>query len=114
VIIGILFLDFAPVDYLWGGRMDTPEQLLAFELISLAVIAICFLVVLIRAEIIKISFLMVLSRIILWILTFMFLINTVGNILAKTNFEKFFAIVTALLTFLCLRLALEKINKKET
>ena len=110
IIIGILFFDFAPVDYLWGGRMETATELLAFEIISLAVMSICLLVVLIRAEIIKISFLMGLSRIILWFLTFMFLLNTVGNLLAETNFEKFLAIITAMLTVLCLRMALEKIK----
>jgi hypothetical protein len=41
----------------------------------------------------------------------MFFLNTIGNLLAETTFEKFFAIATGLLTVLMLRIALEK-NKE--
>ncbi|HPE54849.1 MAG TPA: hypothetical protein P5514_10295 [Bacteroidales bacterium] len=47
IIAGILFFDFAPVDFLWGGRMETKEQLLVFEFISLLVMIVCYLVVLV-------------------------------------------------------------------
>ena len=35
-------------------------------------------------------------NIILWIFFGIFILNTIGNIFAKTNFEKLFAIITAL------------------
>lgn len=43
-----------------------------------------------------------------WILFVLFLLNTFGNIFAKTTFEKFFAVITFVLAILSLRLALEK------
>jgi hypothetical protein len=39
-------------------------------------------------------------NIILWTFFGLFILNTVGNIFAKTNFEKLFAILTALLALL--------------
>lgn len=114
VIIGILAFDFAPVDFLWGGQMSTKEELLSFEIVSLVVMVVCILVVLIRSQRIKLSALIGLSRVILWILFVLFLLNTVGNALAKTNFERSFTVVTLLLAFLCLRMAIEKPNRNES
>jgi hypothetical protein len=111
VIIGILFLDFVPVDYLWGGRMETAEQLLGFEILSLLVISLCLLFVLIRTGRLNIPVLYGTSRIVLWILFGLFLLNTIGNLLAESSFEKLFAIITAILSFLCLRLAIGRENK---
>ena len=44
----------------------------------------------------------------MWVLFLLFLLNTVGNIFAKTTFEQSFAILTAMAALLCLRLAVEK------
>jgi hypothetical protein len=48
------------------------------------------------------------TRIALWLLIIMFLLNTVGNIVAKTALEKTFGILTLLLAILCGRLAVNK------
>jgi hypothetical protein len=106
VVIGIVFFDFVPVDFLWGGRLQSKGQLLGFEVISLIVMALCCFVVLIRSERIHLPRMVGVASIILWILFFLFLLNTIGNIMARTTFEKFFSIVTVCLAFLCLRLAL--------
>jgi len=110
IVIGIVIFDFVPVDFLWGGRMETREQLLGFEIVSLLIMALCLFIVLLKSEKIKLPRLMRAARIALWILFLIFILNTIGNILAKTTFERIFAIVTGILTLLCLRLALEKIK----
>ena len=107
VIVGILLFDYVPIDFLWVGRMETEEQLLVFEVISLLITILCFLVVLMRSGRISIPGWVGAARIVLWILFLLFVLNTVGNVVAKTNFEKSFALVTAMLATLCLRLALE-------
>ena len=113
IIIGIVVFDFAPIDYLWGGKMETKEELFVFEIISLGVIMLCFFVGLIRGQFISLPKLVGLSRVILWVLFVLFAINTVGNLLAESTFEKFFAIVTAILSVLCLRLAIEKVDRTD-
>lgn len=111
VIFGILVLDFVPIDFLWGGRMESKQQLLRFEIFSLVLITLCWFIVLVKSEQIRIPSLKGVAKIGIWILVFLFVLNTVGNLLAKTTFEISFAIFTALLSVLCLRLALEPTNK---
>ncbi len=113
IVIGILIFDFAPVDFLWGGRMETKEQLLGFEIISLLIMAFCFFIVLIKSEIIKLPGLRRVVIIALWVLFILFFLNTIGNVFAKTTFERLFVIPTGILAIVCLRLALEKIKKDD-
>ncbi len=86
--------------------MESSQQLLGFEIISVLIMAICFFTVLIKSERVKIPGLSGASGVILWILFALFILNTIGNLLAKTTFEKMFGIATLLSAFLCLRLAL--------
>ena len=111
VIIGILLFDYVPIDFLWGGRMESKAQLLNFEIFSLGVIALSFFIVLVRSERIQIPSLLGVAKVGTWVLFVLFLLNTLGNILAKRAFEKSFAIITALLSVLCLRLAIESTTK---
>lgn len=113
IIIGIVIFDFVPVDFLWGGRMETKEQLLVFEMISLVIMALCFFIVLIKSEKVKLPGLMRAAEIAVWVLIILFFLNTIGNIFAKTTFERFFTILTGILAILCLRIALEKTNKND-
>jgi hypothetical protein len=114
IIIGIVIFDFVPVDFLWGGRMETKEQLLVFEIISLLIMALCFFIILIKSEKLKLPGLMRAAEIAVWFLIMLFFLNTIGNVFAKTTFERFFAILTGILVILCLRLALEKTSKIDT
>lgn len=50
VILGIFLFDYVPVDFLWGGRMETREQLIGLEIISVFISVLCVLVVLVRTE----------------------------------------------------------------
>ena len=113
VIFGIVIFNYAPIDFLWGGRMATTGQLLGFEVVSLVVILLCLFIVLVRSKRIRIPTLIGVSKAGLWLLFILFLINTIGNLLAKTTFEKLFAILTALLAILCLRMALESTSKMD-
>lgn len=110
IIIGITAFDYAPIDYLWGGKMETASQLLTFEVMSLATSVVALIFTMIRAGFIGAPRLLRLTQFIMWMLFVLFLLNTLGNILAETVFEKTFAIITALLSLFSLRLALEKIS----
>jgi hypothetical protein len=110
IIGGMVFFDFVPLEFLWGGRLNTFEELLFFECISLAVSIFCLLTVLIRADILYFPGLKRLSRISLWLLFVLFALNTFGNFFARTQFEQTFALATAILAFLCLRMALEPVR----
>lgn len=108
ILIGIIFYDYAPIDFLWGGRMKTVEQLLKFEIVSFLISLIFFFLVIIKAKWLDIPKLIGVAHVAMWVLFVIFSLNTIGNLMAITTFEKFFAIVTGLLAFLLLRIALEK------
>jgi len=54
ILGGIVFFDFAPVEYLWGGKMQTKEQLLVFEIVSLGLQGIFWAFTAIHADYLKI------------------------------------------------------------
>ena len=112
IIAGIIFFDFASIDFLWGGQMSTVEQLLKFEIFSFLILFVFFLVVLIKSKRLNLPKLKGIVHVAMWVIFAMFLLNTIGNLMAKTTFEKFFAITTGLLAFLMLRIIIEKdLNK---
>lgn len=108
ILIGITVFDYAPINYLWGGQMTSKGQLLTFEIISILTSLIIFLLLLIRSNRLSMPGFMRVSRVSMWVLFVLFLLNTIGNLVAASTFEKFFASATGLLAFLFLRIALEK------
>jgi hypothetical protein len=48
-----------------------------------------------KGDFVKFKFSDTIMKIILWTFFGLFVLNTVGNIFAKTNFEKLFALLTA-------------------
>ena len=88
--------------------MKTKEQLFVFEIISLVVQALCMFFTLVRSRFVFLPGLMNIAKAAMWVLFVLFLVNTLGNIFAKTAFEKCFAIVTTILSVCSLRIALEK------
>lgn len=107
VILGIIFFDYATNEFLWGGRMETIDQLLKFEIISLVGSVFCVIIILIRFKSRKSSIFFYFSRVTLWLLSILFMFNTEGNLMAESRFEKVFALLTVILSILCLRMALE-------
>lgn len=104
VICGILFFDYVPLDFLWGGRMESREALLVFEIISASIILLfAFITYRYNDSIIGQRNATVL-RLLLMVIFVIFLLNTVGNVFAKTSFEQTFSVVTGLLALLTLRI----------
>ncbi len=89
-----------PYDIAWGGRLQDDSEMYVFESISILIILFLGLVLLMKGDHVKFRFKNKTTNIILWIFLSIFLLNTVGNIFAKTNFEKLFAIVTFLFAIL--------------
>lgn len=108
ILTGILFFDYVPIDSLWGGKMKTVAQLLNFEIVSLLTSIIFFFLLLIRSKLLNIPKLTGIARIAMWVLFVFFLVNTIGNVLATTTFERLFAIASGVLALLFLRIAIEK------
>ena len=83
-----------PNDIAWGGRIQNDSEIYIYESISILIISFLGLVLLMKGDNVKFRFKNKTIIIILWIFLALFLLNTIGNIFAKTNFEKSFAVLT--------------------
>lgn len=94
---GILF-KIIPYEIVWGGRLTSDEQMYMFEGISITLNSLLIILLLLKSQRIKVSVPIKIVHAGLWAFFGLFALNTIGNILAESTFEKFFSIVTILLT----------------
>lgn len=109
VIIGILFFDIVPLDFLWGGQMKTKEELFVFEIISFLVQVLCLWVLSVKVKLTHLNKSNLMADIVIWILCAIFFLNTIGNLVAKTWLETLLGTpITAILFVLLFRIGIEK------
>jgi len=89
-----ILLKIVPYDITWGGRLKNDSEMYVFETVSMLINIFLGVVLLIKGNFIKEIIPLKIINIILWIFLVLFGLNTLGNILAQTNFEKYFAILT--------------------
>ena len=83
-----------PYDITWEGRLKNDSEMYVFELFSIVVNLILYAALLIKGTYLRAFIPLKAVNIILWIFLVLFGLNTIGNLLAQTNFEKYFAILT--------------------
>ncbi|TDE48406.1 hypothetical protein E0H99_16840 [Flavobacterium sp. GT3P67] len=101
-----------PYDITGGGRLKTDSEMYVFEVISILFNVFLGLVLLMKGDYIKSRFKCKTIDIILWIFLALFALNTVGNIFAKTNLEKSFAVLTLVFVILIWKILKMKKHKK--
>lgn len=95
-----IIVKVVPYEIAWGGRLQNDTEMYVFEAISILINLFLGLVLLMKVDYIKYHFRARIIVIILWIFLVLFALNTVGNIFAKTLFEKSFAVLTLIFTIL--------------
>ena len=88
ILVGVI-----PYEITWGGRLKTVEEMYVFETISILINSFFIFILLQKGEYIRYFLGKKTVRIILWIFFTIFALNTIGNVFAKTNFEKYVAIL---------------------
>lgn len=104
IFIGLLFViilfhlsiitKIVPYDITWGGRLQNDTEMYVFETISILINVFLSWVLLMKGNFVKYKFPNQVINVILWIFFVIFILNTVGNIFAKTFFEQQFAFLT--------------------
>jgi hypothetical protein len=89
-----------PYDIAWGGRLQNDSEMFVFEAASIAINLFLVTVLLMKGHYLSFRFQERTINIILWVFFSLFILNTIGNIFAKTTFEKSFSILTLLFAFL--------------
>jgi len=110
-----IMLKIVPYEITWGGRLKNDSEMYAFETISIVINLFLFLILLIKGKYLKEFIPIKIVNITLWVFFLLFVLNTVGNIFAKTNFEKYFILLTfafAILIWIILRKEKKLIKNK--
>ncbi len=94
VFHGCILLKIIPYDITWGGRLQNDQEMYVFETASIAINLFLIWILLMKGDFVKFKFPIKVIHAILWIFVVVFTLNTVGNIFAKTLFEKAFTLLT--------------------
>jgi len=96
-----------PHSIIWAGKIKSRKQLIRLELFSIFILLIAGLIVVLNTDLIELATPVSGLKIANWALFGFFVLNTLGNLTAKTKFEKFgFGSLTLIMAFLALALAL--------
>jgi hypothetical protein len=102
VIVGIV-----PYSIVWAGKLQNRQQMLRMESISILVLSLVALLVSLRMGYLSWTHNPLILRGSMWLLFGLFALNTLGNMTAKSPFEKYgFGSLTLLMAGCCLVLAL--------
>lgn len=101
----LVILGAIPYNIVWGGRIKNKSQMLKLELISIFVLLTASFIISIELGYVNIIINDLVISGALWVLFFLFCINTLGNIKAENPFEKYvFGFLTTIISLLVLRL----------
>jgi hypothetical protein len=100
VMVGVI-----PFAYIWGGKLTSKEEMLAFESVSVLINLFMIVVILLKGNFITNNLPVKWLNVIIWIFVIVFSLNTIGNLFAESSLEM---IVGGALTFisalLCFRI----------
>ena len=95
-----VIMGWVPENVAWGGRDYEDHQILILQGVSLFVTLFLIFILLIEGGYFRQIISPKITRIVLWVFFVYFLLNTVGNFLSQTIFEKSMAVVTLGMAFL--------------
>jgi hypothetical protein len=98
-----------PYEIVWAGKLNSVNDMYTFESMSILINSILITTLLLKGEYLKLQIPEKIINGILWFFVILFALNTVGNLLAKTVFEK---AVFAPLTLISSILLWKIVNKK--
>ena len=103
----IILLKLIPYDLVWGGRLKSEKEMVRFEVLSILINALFVIVILVQGSFLTIEIPKKIITYILWLMTGLFLLNTLGNVTSKNKLEqKLFTPITILLAIFSLIIAL--------
>ncbi len=113
LILIILFhlcivIKIIPYDVTWGGRLTNDTEMYLFETISILINVFLCWVLLMKGNFIQYKFSNHIVNVILWIFFVIFILNTIGNVFAKTFFEKQFAFFTGIFALLLWKILMKR------
>jgi hypothetical protein len=104
VLVGVV-----PYTAVWGGRIESQEQMQVSEMISIVSVMLMMWVLAMKSRRLSQVIPEKVLDVIIWAMAVLFGLNTLGNFLSENIFEKvFFTPLTLLLMVLCVRIVRAK------
>lgn len=97
--LGVIFR-ILPFEFIWGGQISTTSEMYLLVTISILLNLFLGLVLVMKGGYVKHWFGKRVTDFFLWLFLILFTINTIGNLLAETIFEKSLAVVTLIFAIL--------------
>ena len=102
----IILAKIIPYNLVWGGQLESFKEMHRFEILSIIINSLFVIVILIQANLLATEIPKKIINYALWLMTGLFLLNTVGNSISKNKLEqRVFTPITILLTIFSLILA---------
>src|SRR4051812_4504547 len=103
----LILIKIIPYNLVWGGRLKTDKEMYQFEIFSILINSLFVIVILVQANFLIIDIPRRIITYALWLMTGLFLLNTLGNAISKNKLEqRLFTPVTILLAIFSSILAL--------
>jgi hypothetical protein len=110
----LVIMKVIPNNIMWGGRRENQQELMKLETISITLKHFFLVILLIINTTIKVKIKPIVQRLVLWLMSTLFILNTIGNLLAKSSIETIiFTPVTILLSMFSLYLAINFRSKRK-
>lgn len=104
----LILLKIIPYHMVWGSRLKSDKEMYRFEIVSILINSFLLFIIFVHSNILTLSFPKILMTIFLWMMTVLFALNTLGNIVSKNKLElRLFTPIAILLTIFSLILALK-------
>jgi hypothetical protein len=101
----LVLIQFIPYDMVWAGKLHSVEEMQRFEIVSILANLLLMTTLWIKYRQIILKHEGKFIRYVLWTFVMVFVMNTLGNLFAKSLFEKYvFTAVTAICAFLTYRI----------
>lgn len=84
----IIMLKILPYQMVWGGRLKSDQEMYRFESISIIINLVLLFFIINYSNLLDIGLPTHISRFILWLMTIVFVLNTLGNAVSKNKLEQ--------------------------
>ena len=102
-----MLIKIIPYNLVWGGRLKSEKEMVRFEIVSILINSLFVILTLTQMSLLTIDIPKNVITYSLYLMTGLFLLNTLGNVTSKNKLEKIlFTPVTILLAIFSLTLAL--------
>jgi hypothetical protein len=108
----LVIIKVIPYTIVWAGKLNSDLEMYRFEAISLLLNAIFLLAVLIEVNFIKITIPKKFFSGLFWAMSFLFFLNTIGNLFSKNHLE--LIIFTPITALLCVFSIIVAVTNKTT